>query len=150
MEKVGEGVSTQKDARVDTLRSKFHRFKHRDGETVMSTYNRLCKLAGELKSLGATDVTDIMVVRTLLRSLDDSFAHLVMMIRERPDFRNLKPVDIIERLKTHEMEEEERREVNGSSKKSHALKAKVSHDSLWKLVLHLAMNLMILRVLEEI
>lgn len=66
MEKIGEGVSTQKDARVDTLRSKFHRFKRHDGENVMATFNRLCSLSGELKSLGATDVTDIMVVRTLL------------------------------------------------------------------------------------
>ena len=99
MEKIGEGVSTQKDARIDTLRSKFHRFKRHEGENVMSTFYRLCSLSGELKSLGATDITDIMVVRTLLRSLDDSFAHLVMMIKERPDFRNLKPADIIERLK---------------------------------------------------
>ena len=125
MEKIGEGVSTQKDARVDTLRSKFHRFKRHDGESVMATFNRLGSLSGELKSLGATDITDIMVVRTLLRSLDDSFAHLVMMIKERPDFRNLKPFDIIERLKTHEMEEEERRAMNGSSQRSHALKKKL-------------------------
>ena len=70
-----------------------------------------------------------MVVRTLLRSLDDSFAHLVLMIKEKAYFRKLKPADIIERLKTHEMEEEERRAVNGTSRKSHALKAKSSHDS---------------------
>ena len=98
MEKVGEGVSTQKDARIDTLRSKFHRFKRHDGENVMSTFNRLCNMSGKMKSLGATDVTDHMVVKTLLHSLDDSFAHLVMMVKERPDFRNLKPADIIERL----------------------------------------------------
>ena len=95
----------------------------------MATFNRLCSLSGEFKSLSATDITDIMVVRTLLRSLDDSFAHLVMMIKERPDFRDIKPADIIERLKTHEMEEEERRAVNGPSRRSHALKAKVSKDS---------------------
>ena len=32
MEKIGEGVSTQKYARIDTLRSKFHRFKRHDGK----------------------------------------------------------------------------------------------------------------------
>ena len=70
-----------------------------------------------------------MVVRTLLRSLDDSFSHIVLMIKERTDFRTLVPDDIIERLKTHEMEEEEKHDVNGSRRRTHALKAKASRHS---------------------
>ena len=62
LEKIGEGVSTQKDARIYTLQSKFHRFKHREGENVAAIYNRLTALANELTSLGAEDVTDNMVV----------------------------------------------------------------------------------------
>src|SRR3954466_11916922 len=58
LKNIGEGVSTQKDARIDTLRSKFHRFKHREGENVAAIHNRLTALANELTSLGATDVTD--------------------------------------------------------------------------------------------
>ena len=100
LEKIGEGVSTQKDARIDTLRSKFHRFKRNEGEKVGSIYSRLTALANELTSLGATDVTSQMVVRTLLRSLDDSFSHIVLMIKERTDFRDLVPADILERLTT--------------------------------------------------
>ena len=96
---------------------------------MTSIYNRLCALASELKSLDATDITDIMVMRTLLRALDDSFSHLVLMIKERPDFRSLVPADIIERLKTHEMEEEEKLDVNGSRIRTHALKAKASRHS---------------------
>ena len=68
-------------------------------------------------------------IRTLLRSLDDSFSHIVLMIKERPDFRDLVPTDIIERLKTHEMEEEEKHDVNGSLRRTHALKAKASRHS---------------------
>ena len=66
LEKIGEGVSTQKDARIDTLRSKFHRFKRNEGEKVASIYSRITALANELTSLGATDVMSQMVVRTLL------------------------------------------------------------------------------------
>src|SRR3954470_21446215 len=36
LEKIGEGVSTQKDARIDTLQSKFYRFKRNEGEKVSS------------------------------------------------------------------------------------------------------------------
>ena len=51
------------------------------------------------------------------------------MIKERTDFRDLVPVDVIERLKTHEMEEEEKHDVNGSRRRTHALKAKASRHS---------------------
>ena len=89
LEKIGEGVATQKYARIYTLRSKVHRFTRHEGENVAAIYNRLTALANELASLGATDVTNTMVVRTLLRSLDDSFSHIVLMIKERSDFKDL-------------------------------------------------------------
>src|SRR3954462_6851127 len=129
LEKIGEGVSTQKDARIDTLRRKFYRFKRNEGEKVSSIYSRLTALANELISLGADDITPHSVVRTLLRSLDDSFDHIVLMIKERTDFRRLVAADILERLNTFEMEEDEKRDINGSRRKSHALKAKASRHS---------------------
>ena len=51
------------------------------------------------------------------------------MIKERTDFRDLVHADVIERLKTHEMEEEEKHDVNGSRRRTHALKAKASRNS---------------------
>ena len=95
---------------------------------MQSLFNKLVCLSAELTALGAKDVTDNMVVRTLLRSLDNSYDHVRMRIKERTDFATLKPADIIERLMTHDMEGSERREVNGS-KGSHDLKAKASNDS---------------------
>ena len=129
LENIGEGVATQKDARIDTLQSKFHHFSRHEGENVTAIYNRLTALANELTSLGATDVTNTMVVRTLFRSLDDSFSHIVLMIKERSDFRTLVPADLVERLKTHEIEEEEKHDVNGSRIRTHALKARASRHS---------------------
>src|SRR3954466_6359462 len=85
LEKIVEGKSTQKEARVDTLGRKFYRFKRHEGENVNSIYSRLTSLANELESLGAKDVDKHMVVRTLLRSLDDSFGHIILMIKERTD-----------------------------------------------------------------
>src|ERR1041385_7966715 len=48
LEKIGEGALTQKDERIDTLRSKFYRFARKDGERVEDTYNRLTILSSEL------------------------------------------------------------------------------------------------------
>src|SRR4051812_44980120 len=129
LEKIGEGKSTQKEARVDILRSKFYGFKRHEGEKVNSIYSRLTALANELESLGAKDVDSHMVVRTSLRSLDDSFAHIILMIKERTDYRTMVPADVLERLTTFEKEEDEKREINGTRRKTHALKAKASKHS---------------------
>src|SRR4051812_37663017 len=124
LEKIGEGKSTQKEARIDILRSKFRRFKRHEGEKVNSIYNRLVALASELESLGAKDVDPHMVVRMLLRSLDESFSHVILMIKERSDYKKMVPADVLERLTTFEKEEDEKREINGTRRRTHALTAK--------------------------
>ena len=87
-------------------------------------------IANELQGLGAKDITDHEVVKKLLRSLDSSFDTLVLMIKERPDFKLLDSADIMERLNTHEEQEEEKRDLYGSSyRKSHALKAVANSSS---------------------
>src|ERR1043165_8741164 len=129
LEKIGEGKTTQKEARIDILRSKFHRFKRREGEKVNSIYNRLIALANELESLGAKDVDPHMVVRMLLRSLDESFSSINLMIKERSDYWKMVPADVLERLNTFEKEEDEKREINGTKRRVHALKAKASKHS---------------------
>src|SRR3954465_4643571 len=129
LEKIAEGASTQKDDRIDTLRSKFYRFARKDGEKVESTYNRLTTLSTQLVALGAPDITDHLVVRQLLRSLDEPFEHLVMMIKEKDNYKHITPVDVLERLTTYDMELEEKRDVNGTRRRTHALKAKASRHS---------------------
>ena len=52
------------------------------------------------------------------------------MIKEWADFKVLDSVDIMERLNTHEEQEEEKRDLYGSShRKSHALKADADSSS---------------------
>src|SRR4051812_32249548 len=127
LEKLGEGASSQKDARIDTLRSKFYRFARKDGENVETTYNRLTTLSTELVSLGAPDITDHLVVKQLLRSIDESFEHLAMMIKEKSNYKHLTPADVLERLTTYELELEEKRDINGTRKDLMLLKLKL-HD----------------------
>src|SRR3954462_9797887 len=143
LEKIGEGKSTQKEAHVDILRSKFYRFKRHEGEKVNSIYSRLTALANELESLGAKDVDKHMVVRTLLRSLDESFAHIIMMIKERTDYRKMVPADVLERLTTFEKEEDEKREINGTRRKLMPSRQKLRSIHPLKAVLLLVLSLMI-------
>src|SRR3989337_2185182 len=130
LEKINEGVSTQKEARIDTLQAKFNRFKRIGNESCQQTFDRLSDIANELQGLDAKDITDHKVVKKLLRSLDSSFDTLVLMIRERADFKVLDSADIMERLNTHEEQEEEKRDLYGSSqRKTHALKPAADSSS---------------------
>ena len=130
LSKVNEGVSTQRDSRVDVLCNLFNRFKRLDNENVQQTFDRLTDISNELQALGATDITDHEVVKKLLRSLDSSFDTLALMIQERADYKSLDPPDILERLNTHEFQLAEKRDVYGSSYgRSCALKAKAVSES---------------------
>ncbi|XP_073355631.1 uncharacterized protein [Aegilops tauschii subsp. strangulata] len=102
LEKVNEAVLTQKEARIDTLWAKFNRFKRIGNESCQQTFDRLSDIANELQGLGAKDITDHEVVKKLLGSLGTSFDTLVLMIRERPDFKSLNSADVMEKLNTHE------------------------------------------------
>ena len=70
LEKINEGVSTQKAARIDTLWAKFNRFKRIGNESCQQTFDCLSDIANELQGLGAKDITDHEVVKKLLWSLD--------------------------------------------------------------------------------
>src|SRR3954464_4592331 len=129
LSKVNEGVSAQRDSQIDTLRSLFNRFKRLDNEHVQQTFDRLTDISNELQALGAADITDHEVVKKLLRSLDDSFEFLSLMIQERPDFKTLDPADILERLNAHELKLSEKRDLYSSTPKVHALKARARRVS---------------------
>ena len=113
LKKINEDVSTQKEARIDTLRAKFNRFKRIGNESCQQTFDRLSDIANELQGPGSKDITDHEVVKKLLRSLDSSFDTLVLMIRECPDFKTLNSADVMERLNTHEKQEEDKRYLYG-------------------------------------
>src|SRR4051812_49864257 len=113
MSKVNQGVSTQRDSRVDVLRNLFNRFKRVDNKNVQQTFDRLTDISNELQALGATDITDHEVVKKLLRSLDSSFDTLALMIQERGDDKSLDPADILEKLNTHDLQLVDKRDIYG-------------------------------------
>src|SRR3954465_13256847 len=129
LSKVNEGVSAQRDSRIDTLCSLFNRFKRLDNEHVHQTFDRLTDISNELQALGAADTTYHEVVKKLLRSLDVSFEFLSLMIQQRPDFKTLDPADILERLNAHELKLSEKRDLYSSTPKVRALKAKARRVS---------------------
>ena len=93
-------------------------------------FDRLTDITNELCALGATEITKHEIVKKLLRSLDSSFDTLSQMMQECPNFRDLDPSDILERLNTHEFQLSEKRGIYGPNYgRSRALKAKAVSSS---------------------
>ncbi|KAI5001102.1 hypothetical protein ZWY2020_011061 [Hordeum vulgare] len=130
LSKVNEGVSTQRDSRVDVLRNLFNRFKRLDNGSCQDTFDRLTDISNELQALGARDITDHEVVKKLLRSLDSTFDTLVLRIQETLHYKMLHRADILKRLNTHEFQKDEKRDLYGPSySRPRALKAKAISSS---------------------
>ena len=132
LEEVYEGTDSVKDSRTDVLRSQFNRFKGSDQESVRSIYSRLTTITNELRGLGATDITDTVIVKKLLMSLDEKYDTLCTLIEERADFKSLTPSQALGRLNAHEMILEEKKELHSSRsapRRSLALKAKKADSS---------------------
>src|SRR3989337_473759 len=56
LEKINEGVSSQKESRIDTLHAKFNQFQRIGNESCQQTFDRLSDIANELQGLGAKDI----------------------------------------------------------------------------------------------
>ena len=82
LKKINEGVSTQKEAHIDTLWAKFNRFKRIGNESYQQTFDHLSQIGNKLQGHSAKDITDHEVVQKLVRSIDISFDTLVLIIRE--------------------------------------------------------------------
>nr|AAK70631.1 Putative copia-type pol polyprotein [Oryza sativa Japonica Group]AAM47283.1 Putative copia-type pol polyprotein [Oryza sativa Japonica Group] len=131
-----EGSPTVREAKIELLEGRLGRFVMDDKETPQEIYDRMMILVNKIKGLGSEDMTNHFVVKRLLRAFGPRNPTLVSMIRERKDFKRLTPSDILGRIVSHEMQEEEAREMrqivkNAAMIKNQevALKAKQEEES---------------------
>ena len=73
-----------------------------DDETPSKMYNHLSLLVNEIKGLGCKEMTDNFIVKRMLWAITPRNVILVTLIRERQDFNNLTPHDVLRRILEHE------------------------------------------------
>nr|CAH66492.1 H0321H01.1 [Oryza sativa]CAH66516.1 OSIGBa0142C11.4 [Oryza sativa] len=105
-----EGSPAVCEAKIELLEGRLGRFVMDDKETPQEMYDRMMILVNKIKGLGSEDMTNHFVVKRLLRAFGPRNPTLVSMIRERKDFKRLTLSDILGRIVSHEMQEEEARE----------------------------------------
>uniref|UniRef100_I1R2S4 Uncharacterized protein n=1 Tax=Oryza glaberrima TaxID=4538 RepID=I1R2S4_ORYGL len=102
-----EGSPAVREAKIELLEGRLGRFVMDDKETPQEMYDRMMILVNKIKGLGSEDMTNHFVVKRLFGPRNPT---LVSMIRERKDFKRITPSDILGRIVSHEMQEEEGRE----------------------------------------
>ena len=117
-----EGSPAVREAKIELLEGRLGRFVMDDKETLQEMYDRMMILVNKIKGLRSEDMTNHFVVKRLLRAFGPRNPTLVSMIRERKDFKRLTPSDILGRIVSHEMQEEEAREVRQMVKNAAMMK----------------------------
>ncbi|XP_040244908.1 uncharacterized protein [Aegilops tauschii subsp. strangulata] len=103
-----------RELKVKQLREKMKFFAWRKNEHPISMYSRLMNLASEMKLHGCQEVTDSYVVRKILHAITPRSSTFVTIIRQRPNFEELTPLDVLHNFQVHDnMQELSRRGMRG-------------------------------------
>ena len=101
MEHIYEGSDTLKKSKRSLLESKLDRFEYEHGEDINSLLSRLTIITNQLKALGSNRVDDEDVIKKFLSVLPKPCRTLVLMLKEKDGFDQMKPTEVLGRILTH-------------------------------------------------
>ncbi|XP_044962029.1 uncharacterized protein LOC123413129 isoform X2 [Hordeum vulgare subsp. vulgare] len=104
---IHEDTPIVREFKVKRLREKMKLFAWRKHELPTVMYVRLENLAAEMRRLGCQEVTDSYVVRKMLCAMAPRNSSFEAIIRERPNFEELTPLDVLNSFQVHDMWQQE-------------------------------------------
>ncbi|XP_074327780.1 uncharacterized protein LOC141665693 [Apium graveolens] len=107
-----EGTEDVRQNRLDILISQYEAFKSLPGESITQVFERLDKLLNELSIHGKT-YPQREVNRKFMLVLPHHLENKASFVRERVDFETMTLEKLYGKLKTHEMEQEQRKIIYG-------------------------------------
>ena len=107
-----EGTTEVKENRLDILTSQYEAFKSLPGESITQVFERYNKLLNDLNLHGKV-YTSREVNRKFMLTLPSHLEHKISSIRERDDINEMSIERLYGKLKTHEMEQEQRQIIYG-------------------------------------
>ena len=110
-----EGTESVKESKLDVLESQLDKFKMKDGEGVAEMYSRLALITNEIAGLGSEEMTDRFIIKKILRALDGKYDTVCTLIQMMPNYKDLKPTEVIGRIVAHEMSLKDKEELHNKS-----------------------------------
>ncbi|SPT18201.1 unnamed protein product [Triticum aestivum] len=87
----------------------------KDGEGVAEMYTRLALITNEIAGLGSEEMTDKFIIKKILRALDGKYDTVCTLIQMMPNYKDLKPTEVIGRIVAHEMSLKDKEELHNKS-----------------------------------
>ena len=113
IELIMEGTEEVKENRLDILTSQYEAFKSLSGESITQVFERYNKLLNELSIQGKTYPLR-ETNRKFMLTLPYHVEHKISAIRERDDIHTMSLEKLYGKLRTYEMEQEQRVIIYGS------------------------------------
>src|SRR3954463_2879649 len=110
-----EGTESMKESKLDILQGQLDKFKMKDGEGVAEMYSRLALITNEIAGLGSEEMTDRFIIKKILRALDGKYDTVCTLIQMMPNYKDLKPTEVIGRIAAHEMSLKDKEELHNKS-----------------------------------
>jgi hypothetical protein len=102
LETTYEGTKLVQSAKLQMLISKFEEIKMLEDETFGEIYSKMSSLRNSMVSLGRP-ISDVKLIRKILRSLPERFRIKVTTIEESKDLEEMKIEELVGSLQTYEL-----------------------------------------------
>jgi hypothetical protein len=127
LETIYEGTKLVKSAKLQMLISKFEEIKMLEEETLREFYTKNSELRNSMVSLGKS-ISDVKLIRNILRSLPERFRIKVTTIKESKDLEEMKIEELLGSLHTYEYSLPSVRKAKTIALKASKKKTRVSFD----------------------
>ena len=78
-------------------------------------YSRLALITNEIVVLESEEMTDKFIIKNILRTLDGKYDNVCTFIQMMPNYKDLKPTEVIGRIVSHEMSLNDKEELHDKS-----------------------------------
>jgi hypothetical protein len=102
LETTYEGMKLVKSAKLQMLTSRFEEIKMLKEDTFGEFYSKISDLRNSMVSLGKS-ISDVKLIRKILRSLPERFRIKVTTIEESKDLEEMKIEELVGSLQTYEL-----------------------------------------------
>ncbi len=84
-------------------------------EGVAEMYSRLALITNEIAGLGSEEMTEKFIIKKILRALDGKYDTVCTLIQMMPNYKDLKPTEVIGRIVAHEMSLKDKEDLHNKS-----------------------------------
>jgi len=106
-------------------------------------YSRLALITNEIAGLGSEEMTDKFIIKKILRALDGKYDTVCTLIQMMPNYKDLKPTEVIGRIVAHEMSLKDKKELHNKSSGTYIATSDTPATSSGNLVTNKEISLMV-------